>query len=315
MDNELGKDVVFEGAIPGRVGNELGGVRLRNALGSGIDPEVPVVNPLMRSEAFGEKVYQGWPQSAAKVVVGLITGWGKKFPDVKGEETLREKGYRLAEEAGFAGGMSKFKEMYPTFQAYKKAMDDLKIPLDLLAKQKAKGFYKEVPANEAEYIARAGEASVGKWVQTDPSIWEFHQGLTSQGMPNKIGDIAKGSYGGRTGYHVFDAEGKRLNSFKTLKEAKEFLQPAEAPMGDWSSIKSAIDSIPRHKLGGLDFITDLRAKFPEMPKGDFDEMVLKLSREGKISLHHHDMPGSYKGEMIKDGETYYHAFGVKPDWR
>ena len=39
MENELGRDRVLEGAIPSRVGNELGGVRLRNALGSGFDPE------------------------------------------------------------------------------------------------------------------------------------------------------------------------------------------------------------------------------------------------------------------------------------
>ena len=90
---------------------------------------------------------------------------------------------------------------------------------------------------------------------------------------------------------------------------------ARANKIEWPSIKSVIDSIPKHKPGGLDLLTDLRAKFPEMPKSEFDEMVLGLSREGKISLHHHDMPGSYKGEMIKDGDTYYHAFGVKPDWR
>jgi hypothetical protein len=238
MENELGRDRVLEGAIPGRVGNDLGGVRLRNALGSGL--EVPVVSPLMRSEAVGEKLYQAWPESLAKTLVGGVTGWANKFPEKKGDKTDVERAYEIASPAMFA--TSKFKSLYPTFEVYAAKMKDMGIPLDLLGKQKAKGFYKEVPANEAEYLARAGKE-------------------------------------------------------------------------DWSSIKSAIDSIPKHKAGGLDLLTDLRAKFPEMPKSEFDEMVLGLSREGKISLHHHDMPGSYKGEMIKDGDTYYHAFGVKPDWR
>jgi len=265
MENELGRDRVLEGAIPGRVGNDLGGVRLRNALGSGFDPEgsgydmeagdrlsmeypltipkpnkyegavvssdsheawvwhpelndylkhgssldpktgmvlkgtghktynltlaeekrlgntivkkgdryysvpdVPTVNPLMRSEAFGEKVYQGWPQSAAKAVVGLITGWGKKFPDVKGEETAREKWMKVAEQAIFATG--KFKTTYPTFEIYKARMKELGIPLDVLQRQRAKGpSYNSIPATEAEYMARAGE-KVDLWRLTDDAM-------------------------------------------------------------------------------------------------------------------------------------------------
>ena len=154
----------------------------------------PPVSPLIRSGETMANVYQAWPNSLAKALVGLLTGW-KSAPGP--ELSPVEKGYEAALPAMFAS---------------------------------------------------TGIGKVGK-------------------------------------------------------------------VGDWSSIKSAIDSIPKHKAGGLDFITDLRAKFPEMPKDQFDEMVLKLSREGKISLHHHDMPGSYKGEMIKDGKTYYHAFGVKPEWR
>ena len=65
---------------------------------------VPPVSPLMRSEQFGEKVYQSWPESLGKTLVGGVTGWNKKFPDVKPNETPREKAYRIAEQAGFASG-------------------------------------------------------------------------------------------------------------------------------------------------------------------------------------------------------------------
>jgi hypothetical protein len=179
----------------------------------------------------------------SRVGEAIMTGKDVSLEDVTGANMLgMGAGWKGGLPAGATGVGMTFKESYPTFQIYKQVMEDMKIPLDLLGKQKAKGFFKDVPANEAEYMARAGKE-------------------------------------------------------------------------DWSSIKSAIESIPRHKPGGLDLLTDLRAKFPDMPKGEFDEMMLGLSREGKISLHSHDMPGSYKGEMIKDGKTFYHAFGVKPDWR
>jgi hypothetical protein len=204
----------------------------------GVSQMAPPASPLIRSGETMQNVYQAWPNSLAKALVGLATGW-KSAPQP--ELSPMEKAYEIASPV--LGGTSRFKKVYPTFGAYVGKMKEMGIPLDLLAKQKAKGFLKEVPANEAEYLARAN------------------------------------------------------------------------PVGDWTSIKSAIESIPKHKPGGLDLLTDLRAKFPDMPKAEFDEMMLKLSREGKISLHSHDMPGSYKGEMIKDGKTFYHAFGVKPEWR
>jgi hypothetical protein len=207
-----------------------------------------IMNQAMNGLLFGggPSALGGEPQINPGMVIERLMRrrdeeWMKGPVSLEVTDELVEKGYEAASPALFATG--KFKEMYPTFEIYKNAMADMKIPLDLVVKQRAKGpSYHSIPATEAEYMARAGKE-------------------------------------------------------------------------DWSSIKSAIDSIPRHRPGGLDTLTDLKAKFPDMPKAEFDEMMLKLSREGKISLHHHDMPGSYKGEMIKDGNTFYHAFGVKPEWR
>jgi hypothetical protein len=73
---------------------------------------------------------------------------------------LVEKAYGVAERAGFASGGAKFKELYPTFEIYKQAMADMKIPLDEVVKQRAKGpSYHSLPATEAEYLARIGESS------------------------------------------------------------------------------------------------------------------------------------------------------------
>ena len=303
-------------------------------------------------------------------------------------------GWKGGLPAGATGAGMSFKQSYPTFEIYKKAMADMKIPLDEVVKQRAKGpSYHSIPATEAEYMARAGEAPVGK-VGTDITpIGE----RTNQGYKNFMSNLAKKwdaeskgvailddiELSGRTvkdvsnefwnkTYPILPEEIKakfhkyiqrlwegvepgsvvaiekgvpiKASSWKEIgekwmdlpnnpqhlqgtergfvalmeygnKSIKQHFASGISKGGDWSSIKQAIDSIPRHRPGGLDTLTDLKAKFPDMPKAEFDEMMLKLSREGKISLHHHDMPGSYKGEMIKDGKTFYHAFGVKPEWR
>lgn len=137
----------------------------------------------------------------------------KQYPEVDWERYLKEGGDRQDIIEGIGG-----------IEARKAGYDAIELK-DVLAPE----YTEYVALNEKAMFPhkepKPGLSQEGKWVQTDPSIWEFHQGLTSQGMPKKLGDIARGSYGGRTGYHVFDAEGKRLNSYKTLAEAKDSFQP------------------------------------------------------------------------------------------
>jgi hypothetical protein len=227
MENELGKDVVFEGAIPGRVGNDLGGVRLRNALGSGLlEADPNYVTP---------------PASET---------WKK---------------------------------------ALNMAIDFMPGPGDVKAGQ---------------------EAITGKNLITGDTLKWWERGLAGAGalpfLPNVLG-ILKGAKAAVPAMFASTGIGK---------------------VGEWFSIKSAIENIPRYRHGGLGSLSELHAQFPNMPKAEFDDMVLGLAKEGKIALHKQDLPAHYKGEMIEfeelqpgpggkweKGKGYYHAFAVKPDWR
>ena len=63
-----------------------------------------------------------------------------------------------------------------------------------------------------------------------------------------------------------------------------------------------------HPDGALLLTSDVRAK-SNLSKEDFDKAVWKLKTDGKVILHHHDMPhgipANERNELVKHGEVYY----------
>jgi len=197
MEPELAGEVtrkVFEGAFR----ELMGGVMLP---APGADPGFRGgITPGMIGERLGRGVPEGFLTEPVRTEV---------TPE------LVEKVYRVAEEAGFAsGGLvgAKFKELYPTFEAYKKAMADMKIPLDEVVKQRAKGpSYHSLPATEAEYLARIGESS---------SLMDSIRSLQPKGQERALVSISE--LRGKSGLSPaeFDAE-----LWKLAQEGKVVLHP------------------------------------------------------------------------------------------
>jgi len=71
---------------------------------------------------------------------------------------------------------------------------------------------------------------------------------------------------------------------------------------------------PRDALFSL---RDLRARL-DMDKQQFDDVALELSREGAVSLHHHDHPGALSeselAQLVRDARgTYYIGIALRSD--
>jgi hypothetical protein len=59
-------------------------------------------------------------------------------------------------------------------------------------------------------------------------------------------------------------------------------------------------------------VSDLRAKFPDMPKADFDAAMVKLNEQGKIALHRHDKPTEAdKASAVKIKDDYHTAVTIR----
>jgi hypothetical protein len=82
-----------------------------------------------------------------------------KFPT--GERLVESRGGALEAPVGKAEGS--FAETYPTFEGYAARMKEMGIPLEVLAKEKAKSAsrFVNVPANEEEYLARVIRERLG----------------------------------------------------------------------------------------------------------------------------------------------------------
>lgn len=88
-----------------------------------------------------------------------------------------------------------------------------------------------------------------------------------------------------------------------------------APAGDDDAVLAALRELAsREPPGALLSVRALRAITP-LDRARFDGTVLRLSRAGKLMLHHHDFPASLsepeRAELVKD-EHGVHYVGVAP---
>ena len=63
-----------------------------------------------------------------------------------------------------------------------------------------------------------------KWIKTEEDAWQLEKGYDEWGVPTYSHTIERGSYKRGTGYNLRDEKMKFIQSFRTLKEAKDFVK-------------------------------------------------------------------------------------------
>ncbi len=94
-----------------------------------------------------------------------------------------------------------------------------------------------------------------------------------------------------------------------------FRAPASSASGPLTSSSVDLESLlkqlePGAERGALVGIRELR-RVARLPKMEFDQAVLNLSRQGRLSLHRHDFPASLtsleRDDLVQDGNGVYYV--------
>jgi hypothetical protein len=92
--------------------------------------------------------------------------------------------------------------------------------------------------------------------------------------------------------------------------------PVLGPVAEEEAVRAAVQqAAAREPPGSLLSMRQVRALAPLLPKEPFDQAVMRLSRAGELSLHHHDFPESLpepeRALLVKD-ERGTHYIGLAP---
>lgn len=120
--------------------------------------------------------------------------------------------------------------------------------------------------------------------------------------------------------YVQGATRPRTKPHKSPIETVEHeLNDAAESLQDESILRNLKALAARNPKGALLSMLDLRGMVQHelgLSKGAFDEAMLRLLREHRLTMHHHDFPGSMTEAQLhelvydkrgRDGGTYYHA--------